>query len=227
MAAPNLAPIVGLLGICVDYAMQHVSGAFGSTDLRTAMPLPYLGYFPALYPQSLLNEKALMLGADGIVAQEVEAGHPSCYEDLAPRPNYDGPENTDEYDLTNVKVDYGATRTVLVGDIALARSGDKGANVNIGLFVNESDPELYDWFHSWLTRDRMRQLMGDDWRDEYHIERVEFPKLSAVHFVIYGLLGRGVSSTPSLDCLGKGFADWIRSRVVDVPIRFLTVNTAG
>ena len=64
--------------------------------------------------------------------------------------------------------------------------------------------------------------MGDDWRpNEYFIERVEFPNLWAVHFVIYGPLGRGVSSCRLLDCLGKGFADYIRDKVVDVPERFL------
>ena len=41
--------------------------------------------------------------------------------------------------------------------------------------------------------------------------------LLAVHFVIYGPLGRGVSSCRLLDALGKGFADYIRDKVVDVP----------
>ena len=64
--------------------------------------------------------------------------------------------------------------------------------------------------------------MGDDWRPtEYFIERMEFPNLWAVHFVIYGPLGRGASSCRLLDCLGKGFADYIRDKVVDVPVAFL------
>ncbi|ROT37603.1 hypothetical protein SODALDRAFT_264515, partial [Sodiomyces alkalinus F11] len=55
----------------------------------------------------------------------------------------------------------------------------------------------------------------------YFVERVEFPNILAVHFVIYGPLGRGVSGCRLLDALGKGFADFIRDRVVDVPERFL------
>jgi hypothetical protein len=40
--------------------------------------------------------------------------------------------------------------------------------------------------------------------------------------VIYGCLGRGVSSSTRLDSLGKGFADYIRDRVIDIPIAFLS-----
>lgn len=42
------------------------------------------------------------------------------------------------------------------------------------------------------------------------LERVEFPRIWAVHFVVYGILGRGVSSSSRLDALGKGCADYLR-----------------
>lgn len=105
-----------------------------------------------------------------------------------------------------------------LGDIALARSGDKGANINFGIFVRSAGQ--WDWFRSFMTRERIRALLGKD-DDGYFIERVEFPKLWAVHFVIYGILGRGVSSSTKLDCLGKGFADYVRDKVVEVPVSVL------
>ena len=67
----------------------------------------------------------------------------------------------------------------------------------------------------------MKFLMADDWRLDFTLERVEFEGIKAVHFVIYGVLGRGVSSSEKLDCFGKGFADFIRDRVVDVPRVFV------
>lgn len=63
--------------------------------------------------------------------------------------------------------------------------------------------------------------MGDDWKEEYFLERVEFPGIYAVHFVVYGILGRGVSGSSRLDSLGKGFADWVRDRWVDVPVELV------
>jgi hypothetical protein len=110
---------------------------------------------------------------------------------------------------------FGPTKKARLGDIALARSGDKGSNINIGLFVREEG--AWPWFRSFLTTGRMKQLMAKDWSDKFSIERVEFPHIWAVHFVIYGCLGRGVSSSSRLDSLGKGFADFLRDRVVDVP----------
>ena len=102
-----------------------------------------------------------------------------------------------------------------LGDVVLARSGDKGANINIGMFVRKE--AHYPWLQSFLTRRKMVELIGDDWREDYFVERCEFPNLLAVHFVVYGPLGRGVSSCRLLDALGKGFADYIRDKVVDVP----------
>jgi hypothetical protein len=116
--------------------------------------------------------------------------------------------------------DFGPTALRPLGDLVLGRSGDKGANVNIGLFVHSA--EQWDWLRAFMTRDRLQQLIGDDWQDWFYIERVEFPKIFAVHFVVYGLLGRGVSSSARLDSLGKGFAEYIRAVHVPLPERFLS-----
>lgn len=46
------------------------------------------------------------------------------------------------------------------------------------------------WFRSFLTLERMKSLVSGDWKDEYSIERVEFPTIFAIYFVIYGILSR-------------------------------------
>lgn len=219
VSAPEPGPLIGMLRIFAEYAMQLASGAHGSADLRSALPLPYLSYFPALYPQSLIQEKALILAHDGSVDRELDAGHPPAYRETEARANYDR-QNTDV--AIDDAPDFGPSRSVPLGDIALGRSGDKGGNINIGLFVAEH--KTYGWFKTYLNTDRMKQLMGKEWRDDLFIERVEFPNLLAVHFVIYGFLGRGAASTSRLDLLGKGVVDWIRSRHCDVPVQFLVEN---
>lgn len=47
------------------------------------------------------------------------------------------------------------------------------------------------------------------------------PDIRAVHFVIYGPLGRGVSTSKLLDALGKGFAGFIRAVHVPIHTKFL------
>lgn len=46
-------------------------------------------------------------------------------------------------------------------------------------------------------------LMAKDYDPRLRIERCEFPNIQAIHFVVHGLLGTGVSSTSSPDALGK------------------------
>lgn len=114
---------------------------------------------------------------------------------------------------------FGPTVRMPLGNIALGRSGDKGSNINCGLFVHR--PEIWEWFRGFMTLERMQDLIGGDWKDEYRLERVEFPNIYAVHFVIYGILGRGVSSSTLLDNRGKGFTDYVRVKHVDIPEKFL------
>ena len=72
-----------------------------------------------------------------------------------------------------------------------------------------------------MTKGKLQELMGETWEDWFFIERSELSDIRAVHFVVYGPLGRGVSSSKILDSLGKGFADFIRDKHVAVPKRFL------
>jgi hypothetical protein len=174
-------------------------------------PKSYLAYYPALYRQDLLDEGVALLAHDGSDSKRIAAGTPSRHQQPRPRDNY---ETASPIDIKGFK-----TRKARLGDLVLARSGDKGANINIGFFVRNSGH--YSWLQAFMTRKRMQALMGKDWRSEYFIERCEFPDILAVHFVIYGKLERGVSSCRLLDSLGKGFADFIRDRVVDLPEEFL------
>jgi hypothetical protein len=209
-----------------DIALRHFSGFHSSLDMRTAIPKSFLAYYPSLYSQDDLKEAVVLLysapGSDntngiktnGSQSQEtvIEAGHPPKYEVLERRSNYD---TTNSPAISS----FGSTRKMRLGDVVLARSGDKGSNLNCGLFPK--NPRLWDWLRTFLSREQMIKLIGDDWREEYYLERVEFPNISAVHFVVYGILGRGVSGSSRLDSLGKGFADYIRDKVVDVPEQLL------
>jgi hypothetical protein len=174
------------------------------------MPKPFLAYYPALVSQDEIDESVTLITPSG--DKRISVGPPKTTEQLQPRANY---ETTSPAPLSS----FGPSTTRPLGDIALARSGDKGANVNLGLFVHTA--EQWEWFRSFMTRDKLKQLMGKDWQEAYLIERVEFPKLYAVHYVVYGPLGRGVSSSRLLDCLGKGFAEFIRAVHVPVPNRLL------
>ncbi|RDW90443.1 acyclic terpene utilization AtuA family protein [Aspergillus mulundensis] len=225
--SPQAVDAVGLALRSVS--LKHFSGFHSTLDMRTAIPRPFLAYYPALIAQSDLDEKINILNADNTITA-LDTGHPPTYAPLQPRENYDPPSSSSSIYETLLDLN-GPSKQVKLGDIALARSGDKGGNLNIGFFVPSSLPgltrgkqrqeQLTLWLRHYLTTARMRALLGEDWRDEYFIERVEFPVIGAVHFVVYGILGRGVSSSSRLDGFGKGVADWIRDVLVDVPVSLL------
>lgn len=182
--------------------------------MRTAIPKPFLAYYPALFSQDELDEQMHIIRSDNEV-QTFKCGHPPKYQPFSPRITYD---TASPQPLST----FGPTRSIRLGDIALARSGDKGANLNCGIFIPlSSNPKLYTWLQNYFSRSKMQELLSEEWQEGYAIERVEFPAIMAVHFVIYGYLGRGVSSSSRLDCLGKGFADYLRDKWVEVPVELL------
>ena len=180
--------------------------------MRTADPKSFYVYYPCIMPQDEIEEAIHILDKAGNTAKSIPVTRPPAYEALTDRESYDT--------ANPIALDsFGPTVRMPLGNIVIGRSGDKGPNVNMGLFTDR--PEIWEWFRSFLTIERMKSLVGRDWKDEYKIERVEFPSIYAVHFVIYGILGRGVSSSTLLDNRGKGFTDYIRMKHVDVPKKFL------
>ncbi|CRK39587.1 hypothetical protein BN1723_015530 [Verticillium longisporum] len=180
-----------------DISLRHFSGFHSSLDFRTAVPRPYLAYWPSLWRQADLEERVCFVKANGDVEAQLNVAKPPKYELLEDRESYDTPSPSES-------ALQGESRKVRLGDVALGRSGDKGSNLNFGLFVH-----------------RVKTLLGDELRADFAVERVEFPGIFAVHFVVYGILGKGVSSSHRLDGFGKGFIDYIRDKVVEVPASLL------
>jgi hypothetical protein len=108
-----------------------------------------------------------------------------------------------------------ADETVIVplGEIVHARSGDKGGDANLGVWVRE--PEAWHWLQSTVTVDELRRLLPET-RDLV-ITRYELPNLGAVNFLIQGLLGEGATSSLRLDAQAKALGEWLRSRSTKVP----------
>jgi hypothetical protein len=200
--------------------MQHFAGLSCTLDWRLMTePLAFLGFFPALVQQNQICEAVNLLDEKGGVSQRYEVGPPKQTEVLGARESYDPT-------AARPLADFGPTEMVPLGRVALARSGDKGANVSVGVTPRGhlNNATMWEWMRSFLTMKKIKEMMGDDWREWYHVERVEFPDIRAVHFVVYGALGRGVSSSARLDSLGKGFAEFLRAVHVPVPRRFLEVS---
>jgi len=116
-----------------------------------------------------------------------------------------------------VPLPFGETRRVPLGTIAGARSGDKGGDANVGLWVRTEDQ--WRWLARALSTDKLRELLPEAAR--FSITRHVLPNLRAVNFVIEGILGEGVAYQARFDPQAKGLGEWLRSRYVDIPEELL------
>jgi hypothetical protein len=103
-----------------------------------------------------------------------------------------------------------------------ARSGDKGGNANVGVWVRHDaqDPEAaYAWLRHFLTPEAVHQLLPET--GPLVVDVYPFDNLRAVNVVVRGLLGRGVAANTSVDPQGKGLGEYLRARSVEVPASLL------
>jgi hypothetical protein len=108
----------------------------------------------------------------------------------------------------------GPTRRLPLGTLAGARSGDKGGNANVGLWVR--DDAAYPWLVELITEDTVRELLPEAVDRPVRITRL--PNIRAVNVVVEGLLGLGVAYHARFDPQAKGLGEWLRSRHVEIPV---------
>ncbi|WP_252436205.1 acyclic terpene utilization AtuA family protein [Pseudonocardia humida] len=156
-------------------------------------------YRPAAVPRSAVAHAVVL--PDG---QRRSVDDPPVAEPAAPEPALEpSPAAT------------GPTRRVPLGTVCGARSGDKGGDANIGVWAR-SDAG-YAWLRGFLTAQRVRELLGPE-AAELEIEVHPLPNLRAVNVVVHGILGAGVASSTRPDPQAKGLGEYLRSRLVDVPL---------
>lgn len=86
-------------------------------------------------------------------------------------------------------------------EIAYARSGDKGSNVNIGVIAIH--PEDYQKLYSFLTEERVLKYFSKF--NPKSVKRFELPNLNALNFILFDVLQGGGSVNLRIDAQGKTF----------------------
>ncbi|SEC40459.1 Protein of unknown function [Amycolatopsis tolypomycina] len=132
--------------------------------------------------------------------------------DIAPSASTQDLSEVDEPALPE-PLDHGPVRRVPLGTIAGARSGDKGGNANVGVWVRSE--EAWRWLVHRLTVAEFKLLLPET--AGLPVTRYLLPNLRAMNFVVEGILGEGVASQARFDPQAKALGEWLRSREIDVP----------
>jgi hypothetical protein len=113
------------------------------------------------------------------------------------------------------------TRRMPLGTFVHARSGDKGGDANVGLWVRSGphQAERAQWLTHFVSVDRVRSLVPE--AADLDIEVFALPNLHGVNVLLHGLLGEGVAASTRFDPQAKGLGEWLRSRLVSIPEELL------
>ena len=189
-----------------DLALASIPGFFG---LKTGgLGKPFGVHTSGLVPRDLVPQHVALRGENRSV---IDSDAPSSGPSVTPAvPHIPAPPN-------------GETMRLPLGAIAGTRSGDKGGNANVGIFVRSA--EAYGWLEDFLTIDRLRQLMPE--AADAQVERFVLPNILAINFVIHGILQEGVASSTRQDAQAKGLGEWLRARHVDIPKSLLEEDSDG
>lgn len=108
-----------------------------------------------------------------------------------------------------------------LGTFVHARSGDKGGDANVGLWVRQGPhrDRRVAWLLSLVTPDWVRSLVPE--ARDLEVEVFALPNLGGVNVLLHGLLGEGVAASTRFDPQAKALGEWLRSRHVEVPDELL------
>lgn len=102
------------------------------------------------------------------------------------------------------------TDHIKLGELASARSGDKGNHANIAVIAHT--PADYAYLAQQLTPELVGQFFAA--LGVSRVERFELPNLGALNFVLYDALGGGASRSLRLDTQGK----LLGTAILDLPL---------
>jgi hypothetical protein len=169
---------------------------------------PFGRYWPTLIPADEVAEVAVLPDGRRVEVEQTGVAHGRPHTEATVEPSAAARDDAGPA---------GPTRRVPLGAVVGARSGDKGGNANVGLWVR--DPAHYPWLEGLLTPGGVRRLLPE--AADLDLEVHPLPNLLAVNVVVVGLLGEGVASSTRPDPQAKGLGEYLRSRLVDVPTAFV------
>jgi hypothetical protein len=192
----------------VELALSSYPGCYPTTP--PGAESPYGVYSAVLVPAAAVEQVVVTADlerrvvAPGPVAAPGPAPAPAA---AAPAPGVPGvPDPPDPPG--------GPTERLPLGAAFGARSGDKGGDANLGIWADSQ--EGYAWLASHLGVERFKALVPE--ATDLEVRRYLLPNLLALNFVVVGLLGEGVSSSTRFDPQAKGLGEYLRAKIVDLPV---------
>ncbi|HEX6394377.1 MAG TPA: acyclic terpene utilization AtuA family protein [Acidimicrobiales bacterium] len=190
-----------------ELALASYPGLFGGG--LTSGAQAYGVYWPALIPADLIHQEVF-------VRNKLTTVEPV----IAPSggwPVTEVPTKATEAAGPSGGQDRHPVERAPLGRLIGARSGDKGGNANLGVWVRSED--AYEWLANFLSVSKLKEFLPET--QSLEVQRYLLPNINAMNFVIPGLLGEGVASSTRLDAQAKSLGEWLRARYAEIPVALL------
>lgn len=143
------------LGPLMSNQLSGYPGLTANFDFRTAEPKLFCTYFPGLVNQRHVQQ-VVQFASVGGAKSGCLVPRITAYTPVDRLPNQPDYQPTSPVALSS----FGPTIKAPLGLAVYARSGDKGANVNVGFFFPRGlhEKDKYDWLRSFLTTKTLRGM---------------------------------------------------------------------
>lgn len=165
-------------------------------------PVPRVDYWPGLLSQDRLTQRVFVGGSAPIIVALVPLTEPVAPMERS-QPSRPAPT--------------GELLPIELGDVIYARSGDKGANANLGVWARSDI--AWTWIEANLTEARLGELLG--LHGGVSVERYDLPNIKGLIFVLRDYFGVSGSGNVGLDQIGKALGEFLRARTVLAPAALL------
>ncbi|MCF8309370.1 MAG: DUF1446 domain-containing protein [Bacteroidales bacterium] len=199
----NIAPVIlsGPPGVAVTGGRPRPHGV--------------MTYWPTLVPKHEVNAVVKLLDKNGEIVEKHDIPSLTGHEEETSVIDSEKQVCTDagNYQAPGLK----NTRRVKFSDICLARSGDKGDMVNIGVVARTS--KIYEFLKKYVTADYIKNIF--DGMCKGPVTRFELDNLEALNFLLDHSLDGGGTKSLMIDAQGKTFAPALLNQEIDVPEEYL------
>ena len=184
-----------------------LSGPSGLAVTGGGRPRPsqVVAYWPALMKRTNCSAKVLSIDTEG---NEKE------FEITFKSNNYkSGKVKLLPVSNVPVKKPTGKLKAGIIGDLAYARSGDKGDTCNIGVLARS--PEIYHWLVKNLTAVKVKKFFNGICKGQ--VVRYELDNLQGLNFLLEESLGGGGTRSLMVDPQGKTLSQALLQMYIKAP----------
>ena len=185
----------------IELSLANYPGFFSSGGGKK--PGPVIVYWPALVDSKFINEYVHIDGETIEIIPTSQMGFEESFYQKNLVEIATAPEG---------KTDKGP-----LGSFFGARSGDKGGCANLGVWAKTD--LSYSFLYNFLTVEKLKELLPD--LNNYEIDRYDLPNIKSLNFYIHGILEDGVSSNNKKDGQAKSLGEYLRAKIVDLPISII------